>query len=367
MSSPKRVHRAPAALAGFTLIELLVVISIIAVLIALLLPAVQAAREAARRAQCTNNMKQMGLGFHNYHSTYNSFITSEFFAVDSTHNLTPYFSGGGWRLTLLPYIEQTPLWNAFNNNITIFNAPNTTIYDNGLSVYWCPSDPIVNQRLALGAGQDAPLYPGIVYMHFSSYAGNSGVWMNEVNPAGTTNGTPNWPTVIQSYASNTNGVMYQGSNIGIQSITDGTSNTFLLGEWAYGKLTPLEAQTQWHWWIGFNPGDAIFGSAWVINPEGRCNVGSVGGVAYTYAFDDAAGSFHPGGANFTMCDGSVRFIKDTVSTSPYNQGNCKITNIQGGNGAWSFIPIGSAGYAPLGVYQALSTRAGGEVISSDSY
>jgi prepilin-type N-terminal cleavage/methylation domain-containing protein/prepilin-type processing-associated H-X9-DG protein len=358
----KLVATHPSVRRGFTLIELLVVISIIAVLIALLLPAVQAAREAARRIQCTNNMKQMGLAFHNYHSTYNVFMTSEFFAVDSTHNLLPYFSGGGWRLTALPYIEQQPLWNAFNNNITIFNPENTTIYDTAIAAYQCPSDAIVSQRLALAAGQDSPLYTGTVFMHFSSYAGNSGVWMNETSPTGT-----NWPTAVQTNGANSNGVMYQSSNVGLAAITDGSSNTLLLGEWAYGKLVPLEAQTQWHWWIGYNPGDAIFGSAWVINPEGKCQINSAGGVAYTYAFDCAAGSFHPGGANFTMADGSVRFIKDSISTSPYNISNCRITNIQGGNGTWSFIPPGSPGYAPLGVYQALSTRAGGEVISSDSY
>ena len=111
-------------------------------------------------------------------------MTSEFFAVDSSRTLTPYFSGGGWRLTALPYIEQQPLWNAFNNNITIFNPENTTIYDTSISAYQCPSDGIVSQRLALGAGQDSPLYNGIVYMHFSSYAGNAGVWMNETSPTG---------------------------------------------------------------------------------------------------------------------------------------------------------------------------------------
>jgi prepilin-type N-terminal cleavage/methylation domain-containing protein/prepilin-type processing-associated H-X9-DG protein len=362
----KLVATRPSVRRGFTLIELLVVISIIAVLIALLLPAVQAAREAARRIQCTNNMKQMGLAFHNYHSTYNAFITSEFFAFDSSHNSVPYFSGGGWRLTALPYIEQQPLWNAFNNNITIFNPENTTVYDNGISAYWCPSDPIVSQRLALAAGENAPLYTGTVFMHFSSYAGNAGVWMNETSPTGNTNGTPNWQSVMQANGANSNGVMFQMSNVGLQSITDGSSNTLLLGEWAYGKIVPAEAQTQWHWWIGFNPGDAIFGSAWIINPEGKCK-GGVAGVASAYSFDCATGSFHPGGANFTMADGSVRFIKDTISTSPINNNNCMITNIQGSNGTWSFIPPGSPGFAPLGVYQSLSTRAGGEVISSDSY
>ena len=97
---------------GFTLIELLVVIAIIAILIALLLPAVQAAREAARRIQCTNNMKQLALGFHNYHSQNNVFITAESYSGDATFSTFQPRKAWGWRATLLPFIEQQQLYNA---------------------------------------------------------------------------------------------------------------------------------------------------------------------------------------------------------------------------------------------------------------
>jgi prepilin-type processing-associated H-X9-DG protein len=336
---------------------LLVVIAIIAVLIGLLLPAVQSAREAARRIQCVNNMKQLGLAQHNYHSANNVFTTSQNFAMDSSGQL-PIYASSGWRVTILPYIEQQALWNAYNSNVLVWDAENlNTIIDVSVDAFHCPSDPKVAQRFDVGA----QFVPGDVYMHFSSYAGNSGVWMSYTRPASLSV----WPT-MQTGAANTLGVMFQLSLVGINSITDGTSNTFMLGEWSYGKLNAGD-QSQWHWWVGYKPGDAVLGTQYVVNPEGRCFNAAENNGSTAYVFDGAAGSFHPGGCNFVMCDGSVRFIKDTINTSPYNPGNCTITNIQGGNGGFSWIPQGQPGYAPVGVYQALSTIASGEVVSADQF
>ena len=171
---------------------------------------------------------------------------------------------------------------------------------------------------------------------------------------------------MQAGAANSNGVIYQLSANGVAAITDGTANTILLGEWAYGKL-PSNDQFNWHWWTGYKSGDAGFGTEYPINPEGKCSRTAENNGSTSYTWDGAAGSFHPGGANFVFCDGSVHFLKDTINTSPYNPANCTITNIQGGNAAFSYIPIGTAGYAQVGVYQALSTRNGGEVISSDGF
>ena len=131
---------------GFTLIELLVVIAIIAILIALLLPAVQAAREAARRAQCVNNLKQLALGYHNYHDSNNVFPTAEGWSYRSDQAVpqaAPRRSWG-WRLVVLPFIEQGALYNAMNFNLCVWNPQNSiTVINNMISVYNCPSDPVV--------------------------------------------------------------------------------------------------------------------------------------------------------------------------------------------------------------------------------
>ena len=202
-------------------------------------------------------------------------------------------------------------------------------------------------------------------MHFASYGCNQGVWQNWVHPNPHNQSNQALPAMQQG-ATNSNGVIFQLSAVGVAGITDGTSNTILIGEWAYGKLNSGD-QSQWHWWVGYKAGDAGFGTWYPINPEGKCNESAEANGSTSYNYDGAAGSMHPGGANFAMCDGSVRFLKDTINTTLYNRGNCTITNIQGGQNNWSFIPPGQAGYAPIGVYQALSTRAGGEVISSDAF
>jgi prepilin-type N-terminal cleavage/methylation domain-containing protein/prepilin-type processing-associated H-X9-DG protein len=334
---------------GFTLIELLVVIAIIAVLIGLLLPAVQQAREAARRIQCTNNLKHLALGFHHYHDQNGTFPTAISYTGDARNPAAGPTTAWGWRITLLPFIEQQPLYAALNTNMCVWNAENTTVYDVSLSVYTCPSDAAVTQRIALPAGQNAPLYAGIVYMHYSSYCASAGTWFQQVGLDDPT---------LQSRVGNSNGVVFQLSRVNIAGISDGTSNTIMMSEWAYGKLEPLERQL-WHWWPGCTAGDATFTTLFPLNPTGRClNTGT----RFNSSLTGAAGSFHPGGANFAFCDGSVRFIKDSTNTMPFSSDTCVGNSIAYDGTLYSVAPPNQ-----FGVYQALSTRAGGEVISGDSY
>src|SRR5437016_5183336 len=133
---------------GFTLIELLVVIAIIAILIALLLPAVQAAREAARRAQCVNNLKQLGLAVANYESANGSYPTAD--------NTCPYIVGSSNLnygasvfVRLLPYFEQSALFNAYNHSLAFFSISNATIANTGVNTLWCPSDGVVSQSMPI--------------------------------------------------------------------------------------------------------------------------------------------------------------------------------------------------------------------------
>jgi prepilin-type N-terminal cleavage/methylation domain-containing protein/prepilin-type processing-associated H-X9-DG protein len=365
---------------GFTLIELLVVIAIIAVLIALLLPAVQAAREAARRIQCVNNLKQLALATHNYHDANGSFPMGD---------MTSYYMDGGsvsWVrkgqnhfLAIAQFLEQGNAYNCYNTQIFLYVAPNATVNGIGLSTLWCPSDgDIVGKRypgvLANKDGWDDQPIP----MTYTSYGANLGVLYyfagrNDVPQALISQNTGVFEH-IGADKINPNGLP-SGKVHGINDITDGTSNTVLYGEkcdtkasqGAYDSDTGTYVNDPYgpNWWTAGTLGDGAYVALFPPNYfKSRRVSGPPVMPAMLPDLDDnyagIASSLHPGGCNFAFCDGSVRFIKDTVGSW-----NPRLIVFSGRQNPYTGV---GGGPVPMyGVYQALHTRASGEVISADQY
>jgi prepilin-type N-terminal cleavage/methylation domain-containing protein/prepilin-type processing-associated H-X9-DG protein len=338
---------------GFTLIELLVVIAIIAVLIALLLPAVQSAREAARRIQCVNNLKQMGLGCHNYESSTGSFPMGSYMMPQPGDPSSGPNSGRHEHsifVRLLPYIEQAQVYNAFNANIHYTNPENSTVQITGIAAIWCPSDPKVTQL----STQDFSWG-----MRFTSYKGCSGTWFSPGRYQ-----DPACPVFSQAFAQ-ANGMFYFYSAVTISGITDGTSNTMMMAEVAYGKVNSGD-QACWAWWNSGNYADSMFTTLYPLNPFNKVQDTGTGPGINADLVVSAASSFHPGGANFLFADGSVKFIKDTIQTMSFNNSTGYPNGITV-NSSDRYTGNIYTVTSPFGVYQALSTRNGGEVISADSF
>ena len=353
---------------GFTLIELLVVIAIIAVLIALLLPAVQAAREAARRSQCVNNLKQLSLAVHNYVST-NAVLPSQ--SMAPAGQTQSWGWSYGWGLALLPHMEQQPAFNAFNFALGIFgNASgftyqqgNNTVCNMKIAAFMCPSDSVKKMP--------ADPYGGTNYV--GNYGGPGQMGNTGANGAYSGTIVPNgW---------------YNAPNrgpIGIESITDGPSNTALFSERLLGLVgtptitlgdknklraiftatgpasktgstgalamvtackslptttTSTRTNGSGYTWFASYP--------WHIVVNAYTHVGAPNSITCTNSIDQGGWlsfsgplgsapptSNHPGGVNMAFADGSVRFLKDTVN---------------------------------LPTFWALGTRDYGEVLSSDAY
>ena len=347
----------PLARGGFTLIELLVVITIIGILISLLLPAVQSAREAARKLQCSNNIKQLGLAVHNYLDQ-NNVIPSAAFPRDAIPGYDYPYDFSQF-IRLLPQFEQSALYNATNFSLTGWNGENITVISTALSAMICPSDnnPPVPVSIANADGNYFPGIPtqGNWRVPHTSYAGMAGpyvYWSFDLTPY-------TWQGQKSLL-----GLIYPVSSNSLASITDGTSNTILFTEVASSKGYPdndtsgasrIDFTT---WWFVGDPYDSLTSTTWPPNTKQKV-------VGFPeYGSQALAQSRHPGGVNCGFADGSVRFIKDTIDSWTVNpNGNSPSLSY---TAAPDYLPSLVPGQK-VGVWQALSTRAGGEVVSADSY
>jgi prepilin-type N-terminal cleavage/methylation domain-containing protein len=281
---------------GFTLIELLVVIAIIAVLIALLLPAVQQAREAARRTECKNNLKQIGLALHNYHDTFRTFPCGWIGVEDGFQTAHDGINGVGWGAMILPYLDQSPLYNRFDANVGIEHPVNDPFRLNTLTVFRCPSDPQPDRFQIEEEGN-----PGTVIceLPIANYVGSFGTFELDgcENPPGT------FPVGANGQCFG-DGVFYHNSRVKIRDITDGTSNTFFVGE----RLTN-EPLGWYSTWVGrVAEGEEAFQRV----------LGSFDHVPNSPAahFDDFS-SHHEGGTQFVLSDGHVRFVSENINEHVY--------------------------------------------------
>jgi prepilin-type N-terminal cleavage/methylation domain-containing protein/prepilin-type processing-associated H-X9-DG protein len=341
---------------AFTLIELLVVIALIAVLIGLLLPAVQSAREAARRIQCTNNLKQVGLAVHGYHDSVGTLPLGCAVAFDRSGN--PIFQGWGVTARILPFMEGQNVFNASNFSLSNETPQNDTSMRYGVPTYMCPSD---SQNQVIFVDGDQP-------RNNTNYGFNRGDWyvwggvLTALQPrspfranacvrlAAITDGLSN--TLIAAevrthtpYLLNCDGLSY--SPVGVKAVPGPNDVPESIPQYANcsGSIAELRPDSGHSEWEDGNTSQAGFTTAWLPNTvtPGRFHGVSVADADLISIREENGGptfaavtarSFHPGGVDVLLADGSVRFVKNTINGS---------------------------------TWRALGTIDGGEVISADAY
>jgi prepilin-type N-terminal cleavage/methylation domain-containing protein/prepilin-type processing-associated H-X9-DG protein len=305
---------------GLTLVELLVVITIVGLLIALLLPAVQSAREAARRVQCANNLKQIGLALHNYHGSIGAFPPAYVSAVRPGEDNYPELGPGwGWGAMILGQLEQSPLFDAINFERPITDAASATARRAVLSAFLCPSStPDGPVRVTGDEAQKVVLVADLAAGQYVASAGQG---------------------EVEELPGSNNGLLFRNSCVAFRDVADGLGQTLLVGE----RSRNLADAT----WVGaVATGHVCTNPRW---PVRDCATSNVMVMANTGPWPDEPWvnvpnhrdskaddywSLHPGGCNFLLGDGSVRFIKESVNPT---------------------------------VFSALASRAGGEVVGADQF
>lgn len=328
MSRPVQLTRVRRR--AFTLIELLVVIAIIAVLIALLLPAVQQAREAARRTQCKNNLKQLGLSVHSYHDTANT-MPPGWIGIS-----TGPYSGFGWNAMLLPYIDQGPLYNILASggvpNMITGLAANTVATnkttDATLTALRCPSDSGPATAVTSATGTTVQFgrsnYPAVAGFN-PDIQGLSTTWAAAPTTGTAVAGQMMGTRWVNQTTIQWGGAFGENTRKGIRDMSDGTSNTLIVGErYTPAVSTPAFAASAGDTiWAGVpltaSPTSGSWLQALVVGEcTTRINFGTSTSSGGTPRADTAGfGSMHTGGCHFLLGDGSVRFLSENLDMNTY--------------------------------------------------
>jgi prepilin-type N-terminal cleavage/methylation domain-containing protein/prepilin-type processing-associated H-X9-DG protein len=346
-------QRVVAPRSGFTLIEVLVVIVIIGVLIGLLLPAVQGAREAARRSQCLNNLKQMGLALHAYHDGHGAFPPGLVYwpapGLTSSAPCGTWMPDRSFLVAILPHLGQAPLFHSINQNASIYDRVNWTVHPTIVDGFVCPDDPEASRTrpgFSLANAIHSPHFD-MRPLASSSYSGVRGSALTGPHPDRECRVDPN-------KIADANGVITNLRSVAISDVRDGTASTLMVVERSISPLKVYDVPVPFEpnlyersgWWFSGVDGDTLATTCFPPNARRMFP------VEREEARSWSAASLHPGGVNVLMADGSARFVKDSISCRPLEfVGNAIVWPPRSGPGVW----------------QALGTRDGGEVIESTDF